>query len=91
MYHGVPCPAVVCVGVKNFWLFLIVLAPVSCLKLLFLRQAIMGCKLWNIFIKIIADAQYVPVFVYYFLNVWQHWTVCYRKWYWVFTVMFTMF
>ena len=81
MYHGVPCPAVVCVGVKNFWLFLTVLAPVSCLKLLFLRQAIMGCKLWNIFIKTIADAQYVPVFVYYFLYVWQHWTVCYRKWY----------
>ena len=42
---------VVCVGVRNFWLFLIVFVRISCFKLVFLRKAIMGCKLLNISLK----------------------------------------
>ena len=43
------------------------------------------------FSKTFVDVQYVPVFVYYFLYVWQHWVACYRKWYWIFTFGFTVF
>ena len=48
------------------------IVPISCFKLVFLRKAIMGCELSNILLKTIVDVQYVPVFLYYFLYVWQH-------------------
>ena len=57
-------------------LFFIVLVPISCLKLVFLRKAIMGCRLLNFSFKTTVDAQYVPVFVYCFLYIWQHRVVC---------------
>ena len=44
----------VCVGVRNFWLFLIVFVPISCFKLAFLRKAIMSCKLLNISLKLLS-------------------------------------
>ena len=56
------------VGVRNFWLFLIVFVPISCFKLAFLRNAIMSCV--EYFFKTTVDVQYLPVFVYYFLYVW---------------------
>ena len=46
---GVHWPVIVaCVGVMYFRLFVIVFVPISCFKLVFLRKAIMGCKLLNI-------------------------------------------
>ena len=45
---------VVCVGVRNFCLFPIVFVPVSCFKLVFFRKAIMGCKLFNISLKLLS-------------------------------------
>ena len=42
---------VVCVGVINCWLFLVVLVPITLFKLVFLRKAIMGCILLNILLK----------------------------------------
>ena len=44
---------VACVGVRNFWLFLVVFVPISCFKLEFLGKAIMGCKLLNISLKLL--------------------------------------
>ena len=42
------------------------------------------------FFKITFDTQYMPVFFYHFLYIWQHWVICSRKWYYVFTFEFTM-
>ena len=39
---------------RNFWLFLIVFVPISCFKLVFLRKAIMSCKLLNISLKLLS-------------------------------------
>ena len=55
-----------CVGVRNFWLFLIVFVHISCFKLKFLRKAIMSCELLNISLKLLSMFN-VPVLVPYFL------------------------
>ena len=44
----------VCVGVRFFWLFLIVFVPVSCFKLVFLWKVIMSCELLNISLKLMS-------------------------------------
>ena len=43
-----------CVGVRNFWLFLIVFVHISCFKLKFLRKAMMSCELLNISLKLLS-------------------------------------
>ena len=45
---------VACVGVRNFWLFLVVFVPISCFKLVFLRKAIMSCELLNTSLKLLS-------------------------------------
>ena len=43
---------IACVGVIHLWLFVIVFVAISCFKFVFLRKAIMGCKLLNISLKL---------------------------------------
>ena len=45
---------VVCVGVRNFCLFLIVFVPISYFNLVFLRKAIMSCELLYISLKLLS-------------------------------------
>ena len=45
--------AVVCVGVRIFWLFFIMFVPVGCFKLVFLRKAIMNCTLLKVSLKLL--------------------------------------
>ena len=54
---------VVCVGVRNFWLFFIVFVSISYFKLVILRRAAMGCILLNISLKLLLMLNiYVTVF-----------------------------
>ena len=58
---------VVCVGVRNFWLFL-VFVPISCFKLVFLQKAIISCGLLNISLKLLPRFNMCQcLFIIYFM------------------------